>query len=161
MPWTGSRNDELGRFDDLFTRAVERCVGAGPAGVYLSSGLDSVSVAAVAVDLSRRGQTATPCALSLLFPGTEIDETHLQQEIAVALGTSSIRPSLRGCSYTSTCHGPCGLADLGPDPVPRGPLLRAARATVPAAQDALHVRPLGARLASRVARLRVGQLPIS
>ena len=103
------QDDELGRFDDLFTRAVERCVGAGPAGVYLSSGLDSVSVAAVAVDLSRRGETATPCALSLLFPGTEIDETHLQQEIAVALGTSSIRPSLRGCSYTSTCHGPCGL----------------------------------------------------
>jgi asparagine synthase (glutamine-hydrolysing) len=80
------QEDELGRFDGLLTRAVGRCVGAGPAGVYLSGGLDSVSVAAVAVDLSRRGETATPHALSLIFPGTEIDETHLQQEIAAALG---------------------------------------------------------------------------
>jgi asparagine synthase (glutamine-hydrolysing) len=80
------QDDELGRFNGLFTRAVQRCAGAGPAGVYLSGGLDSVSVAAVAVDLSRRGETATPCALSLLFPGSEIDETHLQQEVAAALG---------------------------------------------------------------------------
>jgi len=80
------RDDELERFDGLFTRAVERCVGAGTAGVYLSGGLDSVSVAAGTVDLSRRGETATPHALSLLFPGSEIDETRLQQEVAAALG---------------------------------------------------------------------------
>src|SRR5919108_594023 len=48
------REDELERFDALFDQAGRRCLQPGPAGVFLSGGLDSVSVAAVATDLSRR-----------------------------------------------------------------------------------------------------------
>jgi asparagine synthase (glutamine-hydrolysing) len=80
------REDELERFDGLFTQAVARCVGGAAAGVYLSGGLDSVSVAARAVDLSTHNGTAVPWALSLLFPGSEIDETQLQREVASTLG---------------------------------------------------------------------------
>ena len=80
------RDDELECFEGLFTRAVDRCVGGGPAGVYLSGGLDSVSVAAAAVDLGRLGGATIPWALSLLFAGTEIDETHVQREVSTALG---------------------------------------------------------------------------
>ena len=42
------REDELERFDELLDQAVERCLRLGPAAIYLSGGLDSVSVAAVA-----------------------------------------------------------------------------------------------------------------
>ena len=84
------REDELGRFEGLLTRAVERCLGDGPAGVYLSGGLDSVSVAATAVDLGLGNGAASPWALSLLFAGTEIDETHLQREVAAALGLPQV-----------------------------------------------------------------------
>ncbi len=40
--------DEVERFDELLDQAVSRCLSLGPAGIFLSGGLDSVSVAAVA-----------------------------------------------------------------------------------------------------------------
>jgi asparagine synthase (glutamine-hydrolysing) len=48
------REDELERFDELLDQAVERCLYLGPAAIYLSGGLDSVSVAAVATQNSHR-----------------------------------------------------------------------------------------------------------
>jgi asparagine synthetase B (glutamine-hydrolysing) len=86
--WIG--DEELDRFDGLFTSAVERCIGSGPAGIYLSGGLDSVSVAAAAADQARRGDAATPHALSLLFAGTEIDEAQVQRDVAAALGMAQL-----------------------------------------------------------------------
>jgi asparagine synthase (glutamine-hydrolysing) len=46
------KENEVGRFDELLTQAVDRFLELGPAGIYLSGGLDSVSVAAVATDRS-------------------------------------------------------------------------------------------------------------
>ena len=97
------RADELERFEGLFNRAVDRCVGGGPAGVYLSGGLDSVSVAAAAVDLGRFGGVAMPWALSLLFAGTEIDETHVQREVSTALGMP------QACVPFEEAAGPGGI----------------------------------------------------
>src|SRR6266508_3064658 len=45
--------DEVEQFDELFDRAVSRCLSVGPAGIFLSGGLDSVSVAAVATERCR------------------------------------------------------------------------------------------------------------
>jgi asparagine synthase (glutamine-hydrolysing) len=66
--------DELGRFDELLDQAVNRCLQLGPVGIFLSGGLDSVSVAAVAADNSRRMGLPDPLALSLIFPSPEVNE---------------------------------------------------------------------------------------
>src|SRR5262249_9070557 len=59
---------ETSRFDEIFERAVDRCLRNGPAGIFLSGGLDSISVAAVASDRARRIGAKPPLALSLEFP---------------------------------------------------------------------------------------------
>ena len=59
--------DETERFDEVFDRAVERCLRTGPTGIFLSGGLDSISVAAVATDRARRMGRKPPLALSLVF----------------------------------------------------------------------------------------------
>ena len=46
-------DDEAGRFGELLDQAVDRCLPAGPAAVFLSGGLDSVSVAALAQEQLR------------------------------------------------------------------------------------------------------------
>lgn len=78
--------DELIRFDELFAQAVERCLLLGSAGIYLSGGLDSVSVAALAVEQSRRMGLRAPWALSLVFPDPECNEEAIQCGVARALG---------------------------------------------------------------------------
>jgi asparagine synthase (glutamine-hydrolysing) len=74
------------RFDSLLDRAVERGLRAGRAGIFLSGGFDSVSVAAVATDLARKIPTHTPAALSLGFPEPECDERIVQASVARTLG---------------------------------------------------------------------------
>jgi asparagine synthase (glutamine-hydrolysing) len=78
--------EESDRFPDVFERAVERALGHGKAAIFLSGGLDSISVAAVARDCSRRNAQVTPLALSLGFPDPECDESDRQQAIASHLG---------------------------------------------------------------------------
>src|SRR6266849_5548216 len=41
-------DEEAGHFTELLDQAVERCLPGGPAAIYLSGGLDSVSIAALA-----------------------------------------------------------------------------------------------------------------
>jgi asparagine synthase (glutamine-hydrolysing) len=77
--------DVLEQFDALFEQAVVRSLGTGRAGVFLSGGLDSVSVAAVAVDLARSGDAASPLALSLALPHPECDERETQAGVATDL----------------------------------------------------------------------------
>jgi asparagine synthase (glutamine-hydrolysing) len=77
--------DRLEEFDVLFTRAVDRCLARGPAGIFLSGGLDSVSVAAVARERSRRAGLPAPWALSLAFPG-DANEEDVQRGVAAQLG---------------------------------------------------------------------------
>jgi asparagine synthase (glutamine-hydrolysing) len=86
--------DELERFDDLFTRAIDRCLAVGPAGIYLSGGLDSVSVAAVARDRSRSGGMPSPWGLSLAFPDPECAEEEVQRAVASQLGLPQVMVGL-------------------------------------------------------------------
>jgi asparagine synthase (glutamine-hydrolysing) len=79
------REDELERFDELLDQAVERCLRLGPAGIYLSGGLDSVSVAAVATKISQLKNLPPPWALSVGFPA-ESNEEKIQRGVAKNLG---------------------------------------------------------------------------
>src|SRR5262249_48773870 len=78
--------EEAARFDDIFDRAVDRCLRHGPTGIFLSGGLDSISVAAVASDRARRTHRSPPVALSLGFPDPDCDEQALQASVARDLG---------------------------------------------------------------------------
>lgn len=74
------------RFDEALDQAVERAAGSGRTGIYLSGGLDSVSVAAVAADQAAKGTIASPLALSLVFPSGQANEEPVQREVARRLG---------------------------------------------------------------------------
>jgi asparagine synthase (glutamine-hydrolysing) len=78
--------DELERFDELLERAVTRCLELGPAGIYLSGGLDSVTVAGVAADGSHPRGLPPPVALSLAFPDPDSNEEEVQRDVAAGLG---------------------------------------------------------------------------
>lgn len=78
--------EELEHFDALLDQAVDRCLALGPTAIYLSGGLDSISVAAVATDRARRQALDDPLALSLLFREPESNEEEIQRGIAGELG---------------------------------------------------------------------------
>jgi asparagine synthase (glutamine-hydrolysing) len=80
------REDELEQFDELFDQAVDRGLQLGPPAIFLSGGLDSVSVAAVAADISRRKGLPDPLALSLVFPSPEVNEEDIQRRVGSGLG---------------------------------------------------------------------------
>jgi asparagine synthase (glutamine-hydrolysing) len=82
--WVGE--DAVERFNELLAQAVRRCVELGPAGIYLSGGLDSVTVAAVATDIARHRSLPMPAALSLVFPHPDCNEESAQRRVAAALG---------------------------------------------------------------------------
>ena len=84
IPWV--EEDELDQFGVLFEQAVSRCLQLGSAAIYLSGGLDSVSVASVAADHCRRAGRPAPLALSLLLPHPECDEAEVQNGVVDALG---------------------------------------------------------------------------
>jgi asparagine synthase (glutamine-hydrolysing) len=73
-------------FEDTLERAVRRCLDTGRAGVFLSGGLDSISIAAVAADLTARANRPSPLALSLGFPDPGCDERLVQTSVARQLG---------------------------------------------------------------------------
>lgn len=83
-------NEELERFDDALDVAVSRCLSVGSTSVFLSGGLDSVSVAAVALQKSRTENHPTPLALSLAFPTPETNEEEIQRSVAQQLGLSQV-----------------------------------------------------------------------
>jgi asparagine synthase (glutamine-hydrolysing) len=82
--------DELGHFDELLEQAVQRCRDGRPTGIFLSGGLDSVSIAAVAASAARSESDAAPLALSLAFPDTEANEERVQRGVAKTLGIPQI-----------------------------------------------------------------------
>jgi hypothetical protein len=82
--------DELEQFVDLFDQAVNRCLALGPTSIFLSGGLDSVSVAGVAADNSRRQGLPDPLALSLVFPHPEVNEELTQRAVARGLGLEQV-----------------------------------------------------------------------
>ena len=80
MKWV--TEDELGRFDDLLEQAVRRRLAFGRVGVYLSGGLDSVTVAA-SPPTSRRLGLETP--EGLVFEHESANEEQLQRQVGAAL----------------------------------------------------------------------------
>ena len=80
------KDEEVEQFDQIFDRAVTRCLMRGRPGIFLSGGFDSVSIAAVATDnLTKMGLPA-PRALSLGFPDPTCDEQVVQRRVAQSLG---------------------------------------------------------------------------
>jgi len=79
-------DEEAGRFTDLLDQAVGRCLPAGPVGVYLSGGLDSVSVAALAQQHLREQEGGPLLALSLIFEHPDANEENTQRAVAAKLG---------------------------------------------------------------------------
>jgi asparagine synthetase B (glutamine-hydrolysing) len=82
--------EEASGFDDVFERAVKRCLCHGKAGIFLSGGLDSISVAAVAAESARTSGQSLPLALSLGFPDPDCNEQERQVAVARALGLPQI-----------------------------------------------------------------------
>ncbi len=78
--------EETASFPALFEQAVDRCLSVGTPGVFLSGGLDSISIAALAADRCRAAGRPAPLALSLGFATPETDERHEQTEVAASLG---------------------------------------------------------------------------
>jgi asparagine synthase (glutamine-hydrolysing) len=78
--------DELETFGTRLDTAVERMMSQGRSGIFLSGGLDSISVAAVAADLAGRTNHPAPIALSLGFPDPSCNEEHVQRGVAKTLG---------------------------------------------------------------------------
>ena len=83
-------HDELDRFEELFAQAVERALRPGPAGIFLSGGLDSVSVAAMAADVARQEGRRDPLALSIVFPTDAANEEDVQRGVAAGLGLEHV-----------------------------------------------------------------------
>jgi asparagine synthetase B (glutamine-hydrolysing) len=81
-------DEEANRFDERLDHAVDRCLGTGRTAIFLSGGLDSISVAAVSSDWARRTGRERPAALSLAFPDPECDERLVQTAVARKLGLS-------------------------------------------------------------------------
>ena len=82
--------EDTARFDEVFDRAVDRCLRNGPTGIFLSGGLDSISIAAVATDRAPRIGQNPPLALSLGFSDPACDERVLPSGCCAGLGTSPI-----------------------------------------------------------------------
>jgi asparagine synthetase B (glutamine-hydrolysing) len=74
-----------GRFDTLLERTVVRGLNDGPAGIYLSGGLDSAAITTVAADVCRRNGKPAPQVFSFSFP-KPYDERVVQRGVADGLG---------------------------------------------------------------------------
>jgi asparagine synthetase B (glutamine-hydrolysing) len=85
--------EDLGHFDQLLDDSVTRLMAGGRSGIYLSGGLDSVSVAGLAADHARRRSEQPPCALSLAFPDP-FSEADVQRSVASQLGMPHVLASL-------------------------------------------------------------------
>jgi asparagine synthetase B (glutamine-hydrolysing) len=85
-----AEEEELENFDALLDQAVDRCLSLGPTAIYLSGGLDSISVAAVATDRAHKRGLDDPLALSLLFREPESNEEEVQRGVARQLGLKQL-----------------------------------------------------------------------
>lgn len=80
------KEDDAALYPELLERSVKRCLRHSPLGIYLSGGLDSVSVAALASENCRAAGLEPPYALSLVFPFPEYNEEFVQGRVARQLG---------------------------------------------------------------------------
>ena len=98
--------DEVEGFDELLDRAVRRCLSFGPAGIFLSGGLDSVTVAAVATEICRAEGWRKPLALSLIFPDQLSNEEVVQRGVAAQLGLPQVVKPFFEATGTDGLLGP-------------------------------------------------------
>lgn len=77
--------EDTHRFPHLFEQAVDRSLSLGTPGIFLSGGLDSISIAVMAADRARQAGRPAPHALSLAFPTPETDERREQTATAAML----------------------------------------------------------------------------
>lgn len=103
-------DDEVDQFDDVLDRAVNRCLNLGTTGIFLSGGLDSVSVAAVALDRTRANGLPKPLALSLIFPEPDVSEEAVQRGVAEQLGLPHV---LKPLFQATSQNGLSGLIAPG------------------------------------------------
>lgn len=80
VEWLTAR--ECDQFDEVLERAVMRTLHTRRAAVFLSGGLDSGTIAAIASDVKRRQASDAPIALSLGLPDAECDERTQQASVA-------------------------------------------------------------------------------
>lgn len=84
VTWT--REEDLEQFPELMTKAIARCLQLGQAGIFLSGGLDSGTIATYAAKYSREQQLPPPLAFSLFFREPGDTEEIFQRGIAQGLG---------------------------------------------------------------------------
>jgi asparagine synthase (glutamine-hydrolysing) len=87
-PIAWSREEDLEVFEGLLAQAVRRAVRAvnGRLAIFLSGGVDSITIAAAATDLLRAAALEPPLALSLVFPDAASNEEIVQSAVARELG---------------------------------------------------------------------------
>ena len=81
---------EIEGFDEQLDRSVERCLRLGDSGIFLSGGLDSVSIAASAIELGAARGYRRPVALSLELPHPDCNEASIQRGVAARLGLEQV-----------------------------------------------------------------------
>ena len=84
------REEDLDAFEPLLQQAVRRSMQGLPAALFLSGGVDSISVAVAAADVARESGAAGPLALSLGFPKGESNEETIQRAVANRLGLEQV-----------------------------------------------------------------------
>ena len=85
-PVEWARGSALDPFEELIERKIGDYIAGRQAGIFLSGGLDSVTVAAMAREHSRRCDTPLPWGLSLEFSDSQANEAEVQQRVADVLG---------------------------------------------------------------------------
>jgi len=82
--WT--RESEIEQFPSLIKESIGRCLQLGKAGIYLSGGLDSGTLATYATEYAHEKNLLLPHALSLVYPESDVNEERVQKGIASRLG---------------------------------------------------------------------------
>ena len=77
---------DLERFPVLVKQAIGRCFQFGRAGIYLSGGLDSGTLATLAAEHAREKSLRLPHAVSLVYDDAEANEERVQRAMAGCLG---------------------------------------------------------------------------
>lgn len=81
-------------FDRLLRESVRRALDEGRAAIFLSGGVDSATVAAVAAEESRLANLPAPLALSMRFTYPAADEAPVQRSIADDLALPMVMMTL-------------------------------------------------------------------
>lgn len=74
-------------FNDTLAKVTRYYLNVGPSAIFLSGGIDSVSIAAITMQEARASGQPLPLALSLVFPD-DANEEEVQRGVAERLGLS-------------------------------------------------------------------------